>query len=830
MTFESLRQDLKYAIRGLRMKPGFTIAVVTTLALGIGANAAMFGIVDRLLFRPPPLLTDPETAHRVYLYQTFRGKERASGGGQFARYKDLAKWTTSFQYVAAYTNRELAVGVGEAAREMHIGIVSANFFKFFDAPPALGRYFLESEDQPPAGEPVVVLSFAMWQTQYGARRNVLGEKMQIGPVIYTIVGVAARGFVGLWPDQPPAAFIPIASYGGATSSQVFGPNAKKNWWTTYSWGWMSTLVRRKPGLSLAAANADLTQAFLKSYEAQRLEQPRSPAVNLARPHGMAGSILAERGPNESPTAKVATWVGGVSVIVLLIACANVANLLLARALKRRREVALRLALGVGRARLLAQLFTESVLLALLGGVVGVFIAHWGGAALRAGLLDKSEAAGGLRDPRTVLFAVAAALVVGLLTGLAPALQARRADLTSDLKSGSREGTFHRSRTRVVLLVLQGALSVVLLVGAGLFVRSLHNVQTMRLGYDVDPVLLVNLNMRGVKLDSAQTVELRLRLLQTAKAIPGVENASLQTSVPFWSMWSQSLFVQGIDTVGRLGQFDLNAVSPEFFATMGTRIIRGRGISEQDAANAPKSMVVSESMGRVLWPGKDPIGQCVRMGSDTTPCITVVGVAENIKEQSMSADSGYYYYVSAMQFNPNVGGLFVRTHGEGEKMKEAVRRRLQREMPGASYITMTPFGEIIGSQTRSWSLGATMFAAFGALALILAAVGLYSVIAYNVAQRTHELGVRVALGAQTPDVIRLVVSDGLKIAIVGVAIGTAAALWAGRFVKPLLFNVSPTDPWVFVAVTATLVAVAIAASWVPARRASRVDPNVALRAD
>jgi predicted permease len=422
------------------------------------------------------------------------------------------------------------------------------------------------------------------------------------------------------------------------------------------------------------------------------------------------------------------------------------------------------------------------------------------------------------------------LAVGLLTGLAPVLQATRANLTADLKAGAREGSYHRSRARIGLLLLQGALSVVLLVGAGLFVRSLRNVRDVRLGYDVDQVMLVDLRMRGVKLDSVQTVALRQRLLQAAKTIPGVENAALASSVPFWSTWSTGLYVAGIDTVGRLGQFDLNAVSPEYFATLGTRIVRGRGLTDQDVEHAPRAMVVSQGMGKALWPGKDPIGQCIRVNADTMPCTYVVGIAENIKSQSLSADSGYYYYLSATQFSPQSGGLFVRTRGEAIKVREAVRRRLQREMPGASYIVATPFSDIVGSQTRSWELGATMFVAFGALALALAAIGLYSVVAYNVAQRTHELGVRVALGAQSRDVIRLVVTDGLRLAGAGVAIGAVIAFAASKWVKPLLFNVSPTDPLVFGLVVAILVAVAMAASWVPARRASRVDPNVALRAD
>ncbi|MDB4875011.1 MAG: permease [Gemmatimonadetes bacterium] len=826
MPLESLKQDISYAIRGLRTKPGFTIAVVATLGLGIGANAAMFGIVDQLLFRPPALIKDAATTHRIYTYQTFRGTEGSGDVGRYARYVDLTKWTHSFSRTAGYTMRDLAVGVGDAAREMHVGAVSASFFEFFNAPPALGRYFTAAEDRTPEGAPVAVLSYAMWQAQYGGRHDVLGSKIQIGPIIYTVIGVSAPGFVGLWADRPPAAFIPITSYAAGVGVQVKGAT----WWTTYSWGWMSMMAQRKPGVSVAAADADLTNAVSKSYDAQLVEQPRSSPKSLARPHAIAGSIVAERGPNQSSVAKVATWVGGVSVIVLLIACANVANLLLARALRRRREIALRLALGVSRARLLSQLLTESVVLALLGGVAGLLIAHWAGAALRAGLLPKNEAAAGLRDVRTVLFAAVAAIAVGLLTGLAPVLQAQRADLTTDLKAGSREGTYTRSRLRVALLVLQGALSVVLLVGAGLFVRSLNNVRSTRLGYDVDPVLLVELRMRGVTLDSAQAAGLRGRLLAAAKASPGVENASLQAAVPFWSTWSTGLYVAGIDTVGRLGQFDLNAVTPGYFATMGTRIIRGRGISEQDTPNAPRAMVVSDAMGKTLWPGKDPIGQCIRVSADTMPCTYVVGIAENIKAQSLSSDPGLYYYLPFAQTARKTGGLFIRTRGNAGNFKEALRRRLQREMPGASYVALTPLDEMIGNETRSWRLGATMFVAFGVLALVLAAIGLYSVIAYNVAQRTHELGVRVALGAQARDVVRLVVSDGLRIAGVGVAIGTVAAVWAGRFVKPLLFDVSPNDPVVFALVAGLLILVATAASWIPALRASRVDPNQALRSD
>lgn len=823
---DTILQDVQYALRGLRLKPGFAIAVVLTLALGIGANAAMFGIVDQLLFRPPPMLRDVDGTHRIYTFQTYRGTERPSSVGRYARYVDLTKWTTSFSRTAAYSMRNLAVGVGEAAREMQIATVSASFFEFFDAPPEIGRYFTAAEDQTPSGEAVAVISHAMWETDYGLRRSVLGTKMQIGPVTYSIIGVAPDGFYGLWPERHPAAFIPITNYAQSTGNA----GRTRTWWQTYSWGWMSMLAERKPGVSIDQANADLTHAMQLSYDQELVEQTGATPRALARPHAIAGSIVAERGPSASRTSKVATWVGGVSVIVLLIACANVANLLLARALKRRREIALRLALGVSRMRLAGQLLIESLMLALLGGAGGLIIAHVAGATLRASLLNKSEATAGLHDVRTVLFACAAAVAVGLLTGITPIMQAGRADLTSDLKAGMREGTYGRSHTRVVLLVLQAALCVVLLVGAGLFVRSLQNVKNVRMGFDIDPILLVEPQMRGVALDSAGKVALRARLMAKALATPGVENASLQNGVPFWSTSSTSLFVQGIDTVSRLGEFDYNRVSPSFFQTFGTRVIRGRGIESGDVTGAPLVAVVSQGMGRALWPDRDPIGQCFRMNSATNPCTTVVGIAEDIKSSSLRVDSSYYYYLPAAQFSPG-GGLFVRVrNGDAAAMKEAVRRSLQSEMPGASYVNVTALETIVASQTQSWRLGATMFVVFGVLALVLAAIGLYSVIAYNVTQRLHELGVRRALGAQAGDIIRLVVGDGLRVAAVGVALGIGGALFAGRWIKPLLFDVSPKDPVVFVAIGLGLIGVAVAASWVPARRASRVDANVALRAD
>ena len=824
----ALAADLRYAARQARRTPGFVLAVVITLALGIGANAAMFSIVDRLLFRAPPMLRDASLTHRIYLADTYRGQTHNTEYVPYAQYVDLTKSTTAFSRLAMVNEIGLAVGTGAETRDMQVGVASASFFGFFDAPPVLGRYYSPAEDRPPNGTPVAVLSYGLWQSRYGGAREVLGTPIQIGATSYTIIGVAPRGFAGLWPGDPPVAFVPLAAYAPEISAGMLGRSDR--WWTTYSFTWAKMIAERKPGVSVAAATADLTRAYVRSYQTMAATFPGVQPIAVDQPCGIVASIVSERGPNESSTAKVATWITGVAVVVWLVACANVANLLLARALRRRREIAVRLALGVSRARLASQLVTESVVFALGGGVIGVAIAQWGGALLRAQFLAGSARPAVATDGRTLLYAGAAALLAGLLAGLAPMLQTRRVDLADHLKAGVREGTYQRSRLRVALLVFQGALSVVLLVGAGLFVRSLRRVNDLPLGFDAAHVVAVELGMRGVSLDSAQKIALREQLLDAAASMPEVTSATRQLAVPFSSHWALRLYVSGIDSVAQLGQFGMNAVSAGYFKTMGTRIIAGRALSVADRDGAPRAMVVSQSMARTLWPGRNPIGQCVKIQADTVPCTYVVGVAEDIKERELDNDPGLFYYLSAAQFQPDVGGLFVRTRGPAKDAQESIRRRLQRVMPGESYVVVGPLSDALGEQTRSWRLGATMFVVFGTLALVLAAIGLYSVVAYNVAQRAHELGVRAALGARMGDLARLVVREAMQLTVIGVAIGSGLALVASRWVAPLLFHESPRDPWVFAVVAAVLLGVAALASFMPAERAARADPMRALRSD
>jgi putative ABC transport system permease protein len=825
---DHLQNDIRYAFRGLRRSPGFTATVVLTLGLGIGANAAMFGVIDRLMLRPFAYLRDPGSVNRVYLVRTDRERTVTTFWTQYTRYVDLKSNTSSFSQYAAVAPLTLAVGIGDAVRERPVVAVSAGFFDFFDMRPAAGRFFVAAEDSTPVGASVAVLSYGFWQSEFGGR-DVLGQTLKVRNIASVIIGVAPAGFVGVSEGEPPAVFIPITTYGGNDPGNLQG-----NYYRNYDNGWVHMLVRRKPDIGAAQASRDLSNAHVMSWNAERAMDPsgvdlRMTPAEVAAPRAIAGPVKTAGGPTAGLESKTLLWVGGMAVIVLLIACANVANLMFARVLRRRRETAVRLALGVSRRRLIAQCLTESLLLAGLGCLAGLMLAQWGGAALRRLFVRDLEV---LTDWRTMGVAALVAVVAGLLAGLAPAFLATKADLASSLKAGPREGTRQRSSARGALLVLQGALSVLLLIGAGLFVRSLDNVRDLRMGYDAEAVLLASRNLRGMQLSDSERALLSRRLLETAQAIPGVAHAAVASSVPFWSTSNRVLFVPGIDSVPRLGRFRIQTGSPDYFATMGTRILRGRPFTAEDRQGSPRVAVVSQAMADVLWPGREALGQCIRVGADTMPCTTVIGIAENAMQESLLGDEKpYHYYLPLEQHDESRGNhLLLRMRGDPAQQFESVRKALQVVMPGESYVTVRSLEALVDNQRRSWKIGATMFVAFGLLALLVAAVGLYGVITYNVAQRMHELGVRIALGAQSRDVVRLVVGQGLRFAVAGVAIGLAAALAVARWIQPLLFQQSARDPVTYGIVAMLLLAVALTASMVPAIRATRADPNSALRSD
>ena len=819
---EQTLQDLRYALRTLGAHRVFAGGIVLTLALGIGVNATMFGIVDRLLFRAPPGLRDPATVHRVYRLSTEQGEERIDRNLAFPTYLDVRRFTHTLSDVAAFQTRQLAVGDGEAARLLTVTVASASYFAFFGERPALGRWFSAADDSVPLGAPVAVLGWAYWQAQFGGR-NVIGEHLRVDRTVYTIVGVAPRGFVGMTDQGVPAIYLPITQYAAAFRGPAYVGR--------HTWSWLEIIARRRTDVARQAAETDLASALRQSWRQAQAMDAGWGDPDSARVRGALGPVQLQRGPEAGREAKVAVWTAGVALIVLLIACANVTNLLLSRAVSRRREIAMRIALGAGRGRLVRQLLTESALLAALGGVAALAIAQWGGALLRAGFLRDAPEAPAFTDERTIAFTAAATLLAALLTGLVPALHASRTDIATSMKTGGREGGYERGRTRTALLVFQPALSVVLLVGAGLFVRSLGNVRGYRLGYDVEPVVYAIANSRGERLDSAQVVALNDRMLAAAQALPGVRFATQSASVPFWSNEGRGLFLPGRGQVEGLGHFILQGASPDYFRTLGTRILRGRAFDATDRLGAPLVAVVSQGMARALWPGLEPLGQCFRMDSDRAPCRTVIGVAEEMRVRSLTDEREYAYYLPVAQYPGQLDPqLFARVNGRAADYVNALRRVLQAEMPGAAYVSVVPLSELVDPTMQAWRFGAIMFAAFGGLALVLAAVGLYSVIAYDVAQRTRDLGVRVALGASVSRIVGWVLARSLRLVAAGLVLGGAAALWAAPHLEALLFHESPRDPVVFTAVAAALLAVGIVAAVAPAMRAARVEPTVVLRGD
>jgi predicted permease len=828
---DALLHDIRYALRGLRRSPGFTTTVVVTLALGIGANATMFSVLDRLMFRPYPYMRAPNQVHRVYMRTLSRGRTLTYATTAYTRYLDIARASHSFSQIAAASEWRLAVGTGQSTRVLHVDGVSAGFFDFFDAKPVLGRYFDTSEDTPPHGSRVVVLSYPYWQSQFGAR-NVVGGQLQVGLGRYTIIGVAPDGFVGTAnPGAEPELFIPITSV-----PDNVNPGDRGDYTKTYRWDWTDILVRRRIGVSELAANADLTNAFIESRRLQRALSPVLTPDSIAKPHALEGSLRSWAAPDAGLESRVLLWVAGVAGIVLLIACANVANLMFARVLRRRREIAVRLALGVSRRRLVAQFVVEGALLALLGCAGGLIIAQWGGVVIQRLVLVQSAPSGRVADWRTIGAAAVCALASALLVAVGPAILATRSDLAGSLKAGARGGVVQHSRLRSGLLVAQGALSVVLLVGAGLFVRSLRNVMSIPLGYDATNVVEAHLDFRSVEMDSLTSIAVRRRLLDAAKSIPGAESATRVNSLLF-STVTVKLTVPGIDSVARLGRFNFQMTTPEYFGVMKTRILRGRAFDASDRAGAPLVAVVSQAMGRVLWPDKDPIGECIYVAwnplrpTDATSCTTVVGVAEDAAMQSITDEQRFMYYIPVDQANPAwATTILVRLRPQVTDGTERVRRALQTAMPGDGFVVVRPLAELLGVSRRSWKLGAILFTTFGMLALVVAAVGLYGVVAYDVAQRRHEIGVRIALGARSRNVLAIVARQSFALVATAVGLGILTALGASRWIQPMLYGESARDPVTYALVAAIMILVAAVASVVPASRAASVDPNIALRAD
>ncbi len=813
--FDALRQDVVYAARSLRRTPAVSFTIIATLALGLGVNAAMFSLLDTVFFRPPAGVLRPNEINRLWFYYRFRDGPKFATVFDYTSYEAAVAATSGRAEMAVYRGPDrIALAPGDDPPMASVEGASASYFRVLGMRPALGRFYTTDEDALESPAPVVVVSDAFWKRELDGDTRAVGRTIKIGTKPYTVVGVMPPGFSGVDLDAVDV-WRPLASSITARSTPWYrDPNVN--------------------GFQVVLRPA--TSANSRELEQRLTARLRVGTGLVADTNGVArfGSINRARGPGDlDASMRVATRLAGVALIVLIIACANVTNLLLARAVRRRREIAIRLSLGVSRRRLVRMLVTESALLAVIAALAAVAATWWGGALLRRLLMPEVHWATAPVEWRVVAFGLAVALAAGAVAGLVPALQSLSVDLANSLKSGVGNDTSHRSRIRSSLIIVQAALSVVLLVGAGLFVRSLNKVESLDTGFAIDRLAFVWLRTGPV--DSADDVArgARLASLQSRlEHVPGVERVAFASMRPK-SGFQTETYYPDVDTLAHkkpIGFF--TAVSPGFFEATGTRLVRGRDFAPRRAGEPPP-LIVNDAMARALWPGQDPIGRCVRFAVPTAPCSAIVGVAQTAMLLQVTEEPEPRFYVQSdnaafRSYNDRSIVLRVRPR-EASAAMMAVRAILRAEFPGVrtDATTMTASME---PEYRPWKLGATLFTLFGILALIVAAIGVYSSVSYAVSQRTHEFGVRVALGATTGNVLTHVLGGGLRIVAVGVALGIVLALVGGRLVASLLYGISASDPIAMVVAASTLMVIAAIASLAPAWRAAKADPVSALRAD
>lgn len=814
---EAAGETVRHATRSLVRSPGLAAGIILAFALGIGANAVMFGTVERLLLRPPAHVAEPDQVRRIFV-------ERQRGFGPpgaaplvtqtvaFPDYEDFAR-ASGFSEVAAYAARQLVAGRGEDAQRLRVVYATAQWWPLLGADPALGRFFTAEEDVVDAA-PVVVISHAYWQRQYGGSRAVLGQAIDFGDGDWTIIGVAPRGFTGV--DLTPVdAFIPFRAYVRDNG---------RDWLETRNWHFLRAVARLSPGVTDEAAAAEATA----HYRAGRASWPGSDPEAKVR----TAPLLLARGPDAPAEATVSRWLLGVAGVVFLIACLNVANLLLARMLRQGRETAVRLALGISRRRLLAQMLAEGLILGLLGGAAALIVSRWGGTLVQRLLLPDVEWGG--PTTTTLLLVAGLAIVAGVASALAPALQATRRDVVSGLRASGSAAGRAPARAQATLSALQAAFSVILLVGAGLFVRSLDRVHAADMGLDPWQVAILSPEFeRGSLSDDEDARPVYAAAVERVRALPTVSAATATLGIPFYSSYAYELHVPGVDSIPRLpgGGPYVMSVDPGYFETMRIALRRGRTFASTDVAGAPLVAVVSESFAATLWPGSDPLGRCIRFPGPQAPCREVVGVVADTRRDGVIEEASLQYYVPlAQEQATRVDGVLVRARGDLPTAMRDARAALHAADSRIRYVTTVSFDDLLAPQLRQWRLGAALFTLFGLLALVVAATGLYSVLAFGVAQRVREIGVRAALGATRNGIVALVVMRALRIAGAGTLAGAAVAWLLAPRLQPLLYDVQPRDPLTFGLVLGVLALVALFAAGVPARRAARLDPNAALRTE
>jgi predicted permease len=786
---------------------------VFLLALGIGANTAIFSLANALL-RPPSKVERPDQL--VLAGRTYNG----SGFDTFSYpdYIDYRNQNMVFSGFVAYRGTGLYLSTGSTAERVASALVSDNYFTVLGVHAAKGRTLLPEDYAGPGAHPVAVISHGLWKRHFGFDPNVVGETINLNSHTFTVVGVMAEGFTGTEVGEALDLWLPITMYAQAN------PFFSKKRLEVRHIVWLQAFGRLKPNVTVEQAQAQM------STLARRLEQTY-PDTNKGMDIALFPSLGFEpqrRSEVHRSTALLMIVVG----LVLVIACANVANLLLARGAARQREMVIRLALGASRVRLIRQLLTEALLLALVSGLIGLLVAFWVRDLLlsfnplttvRPAALDLSL------DGRVLGFTLLISLMTGLLCGLAPALQTSKPELASALKD--RGGSQPRgSRFHSALVVGQIAVSLVVLICAGLLIRTLQKTQAVSPGFDTDKVLMAPMDLAWQGYSEAQGKLFYQQLIEHVARLPGVSSASLAVTVPLsGGSWRTGIHIEGHPSDTPQIPCDYNIVAPGYFATMGIPLVSGRDFSPRDNADAPGVVIINETFARRLFPNQNPLGQRLAMpnGRELGAYWEVVGVAQDAKYQTLREPPRPYLYVPMLQQYAGAVMLLVRADNP-RALIGPLRHEVQTLDKNLLIFYIGTLTERLRALLMPQRSAATLLGGFGLLALVLASVGLYGVMAYRVSQRTHEIGIRMALGAEPGDVLKLVVGQGFKLVLIGVVIGLAAALALTRVLSSLLYGISATDPATFVGISLLLAAVALLASYIPARRASKVDPMIALR--
>jgi predicted permease len=828
-------RDIQYAARALRREPGFSAAVAITLALAIGANASMFGIVRRLMFAPPPGIASPGEIARASLNITTEdGETFPMSSLSWPAYVAMASQNAVVAGAAAYQTGSVTAGNGEDASQIAVTRATGNWFSLLGVRPAAGRFFGESDDAPPNGSPVAVLGHAYWKRQFGGAMSVIGARIELDGEPFTIIGVAPPQFNGL-ETAPVDLYLPIHT---AAAGQP------ADWLTNARMNIVTVFARVRSGVTVEMAARLLTAGVRNDARASRNELV---TVGLE-------PIVPGASARSSAQARIALWLAGVSLIVLIVATANAGTMLLLRATRRRRDSAVRMTLGARRSALARHAITESVMLALVAGALGAFIARWFGAVVRATLLPNVAAAERLFDPAIVLMSFGAALVAGLLAGLIPITQLRDASPIASIRDGGSNASARAGMQRA-LVGFQVALCTLLLVGAGLFVRSLQRVRAQDLGFSTARLLYVSLDFRG-RPRGAERDDAHRAVAQRLAALPGLSGVTTVEGMPFASHHIPPIAVPGVPPLqGRGLQLPIMyGATPTYLRLMNVALREGRLFSERDNdAHAPLVVLVNESMARTIWPGQSAIGKCVKAGygpafsfdgedspAETAPCRAVIGVVKDSRARLLRAEGNeakiMQYYVPMEQIPAPPFPGFAAVHGllvqsaddHPERIALAVKRAIQATSPLPVFANVRPYQDLLDPQLRSWRLGATMLTAVGMLALGIAAIGLSGVISYFVVQRTQEIGVRLALGGSPNHVGGRVLLSALQMGALGAAAGVIAAAALAPLVRPLLFQTSPHDMTTYLVSAGALIAVSLVAAALPALRASKLSPMIALR--